>query len=324
VNVNFTSPFVVNSTEYFNAYIYTDGYITLGERVFQTPYFFPFVSPPIIAPSATDLISSTGNIYYRLTTDDLLLQAINAYVLDYDTDVGDGGSIVEALVVSWVNVPLAFASDITLSFQAILATTGARSYVSFLFSNSTNFGGPLVGINYGDGFSYHQESSEAGIEFRSNVNGVVGFFFYRMDGRSNGTTATQQPETTDPGNTDAPTSDVPISSTSTPAPVVSCTFDKDLRVLRRGSARFVVTNGRPEIRTDLQGIELCYSGTFNPICSTFTSSADATAICRSAGANYQSEWQYSHLSNSVCACVCVHVYGKGNLLHMMWSLNKWV
>ena len=257
--------------------------------MFQRPNVFPIVSPPIVAPSATDLSLSSGDIYYRLSTDETLLRAINGFVVDYDANIGDGRSISEALIVSWVNVPLAFATNFTLSFQAILATTGERSYAFFLFGNSSHPGGPLVGVNYGDDIRYYQENTQPGIESRSNINGVAGFFFYRLDERGNETITPPPTETTSPGRTDTFTSEAPVTND----PDVSCNFDRDLRVVRR-STTFEVTNGQPEVWTNIQGVEVCYSGTYNPVCSNFISEADAAAICRTAG-TYQSKWQHKTL-----------------------------
>ena len=240
----------------------------MGEgSLFQIPYNFPLQSPPIFAPFLSDLSTvSTGNIYYRLIRDQNLLRSIDSLIMAYDPSADESNPTIEALIVTWQDVPQAFVVSTTVSFQAVLATTGVSSYVFYLYGNSSHPDGATVGINYGDGVSYILEDNRAGIELRGNVYNAVGFFFYRVDGTESDSPATETTTTLPP----------------TAPPPVMCTFVGEFRVAGGTREIFQVYNGVPEYQTTIQHIEVCYNGIYNPICSEYISASDAAVICSDA------------------------------------------
>lgn len=245
----------------------------MGSRIFLLPTVFPIISSPIISPFGIDLsTASIGNIYYRISRDQSLLSVIDDYIEAYDPNAVQGSAVVEALVVTWVDVPLAFFVAETVSFQAVLATTGVSSYVFFFYGNSSHPDGALVGINFGDGISYVREDGNAGIEFRGNVYNAIGAFFYRVD---DFTLTTNSPVNT--------------PQSTTPPPIIPCQFDGNLRLAGGISEGFQVNNNVLEQHHTFDRLELCYNGRYNPICSRYVTPADATVICRIHGLNTQSK-----------------------------------
>ncbi len=266
-NISLGVPFIVNTTQYTQAFIYTDGYITLGERINQRPFQFPLMSPPIIAPFISDhTTESTGNVYYRTISDRNHLA-----VLGNTIGLGQSGEVEEALVVTWEQVPLEFSRQVN-SFQAVLATTGDRSYVIFLYGNESHNDGALIGINFGDGYSNITENNDYGIELRSNTQNYIGLFLYQVGGSGGGGPSTSS--TTSDFVTMIPT------MPDTPPSIESCDVERQFRSAGGVTTSFEVMNSRPNYQYNIRRVEVCHNSVYRPICSDFISTIEATVICR--------------------------------------------
>ena len=170
---------------------------TNGVLSFGSPYSdfgeeaFPIVSPPLIAPFLHNISTiNGGNVYYELTSDHDFIAGIvaGAPQLDPDDNLPDYTPTL-LFIATWDRVaPFSDSSSNRNTFQAILATDGETSTVSFVYGDIQWGEGAEIGFNAGDGVGFlsvpsARTSATVDIEFQTNVN-VTGLFIYRVDGES--------------------------------------------------------------------------------------------------------------------------------------------
>ena len=124
---------------------------------------------------------------YRLTRDPETLDIISNFISErYFPFVPS-----YAVVATWNMVPTDSSSDFSrYTFQAILASNGRYSFVTFTYGNLDGIRGVQVGFNLGDGYNYGDNmltnsylfSSSIDIHNRSNV-GIPGVYSFRVDSK---------------------------------------------------------------------------------------------------------------------------------------------
>ena len=167
----------------------TNGVISFGIPFTRAgPQNFPLPRPPLVAPFYHDInLVRGGTIYYRQTTDDDLLETVRRRIMEL-SDLRDFKPSL-LFIVTWQQVaPFFLFLSGENTFQAILATDGETSVVSFIYGDIQWGGRAEIGFNAGDGVSFlsvpsARTSATVDIEFQTNVN-VTGLFIYRVDGES--------------------------------------------------------------------------------------------------------------------------------------------
>ncbi|XP_065916878.1 uncharacterized protein [Dysidea avara] len=184
-------------------YVNANGVISLGGRyTTSTPRSLPLTGTyKIIAPYWADVDTrGTGNIYYRQTTDPILLaRATSEIRAAYP--MSQNLTITNMFIATWDSVGYYYRhTDKTNTFQCILATSGVESFVVFLYADGRiqwttgDFSGgddglggteALAGINAGDGENFitipgSLTPSIINITQTTNV-GIPGMWIFRVD-----------------------------------------------------------------------------------------------------------------------------------------------
>ena len=154
---------------------------------------FPFNSPPLIAPYFHDVdLNNGGTIFYRQTTDHNLVSGVDLLsavgtLVNLLTDLSDFNPSL-LFIATWYQVApfqSLFRESDRNTFQAVLATDGETSIVSFIYGDIQWGEGAEIGFNAGDGVSFLSVPPSGvdtrDIETQSNV-GVRGVFIYQVDG----------------------------------------------------------------------------------------------------------------------------------------------
>ena len=178
--------FSLHST--FLLQVSTNGVISFGIPFTRAgPLIFPLPRPPLVAPFYHDInLVRGGTIYYRQTTDDGLLETVRRRIMEL-SDLRDFKPSL-LFIVTWQQVaPFVLFLSGENTFQAILATDGETSVVSFIYGDIQWGQRAEIGFNAGDGLSSltvpsSGTSATVDIETQSNV-GVPGVFFYQVDGK---------------------------------------------------------------------------------------------------------------------------------------------
>jgi hypothetical protein len=82
--INLNHPINIYDSSYYNVYISINGYVSFGPISGSSIPTFSSLSSPVIAGLSVDLITSTnGNIFYRETTDQNVLNTLVNYLQTY-------------------------------------------------------------------------------------------------------------------------------------------------------------------------------------------------------------------------------------------------
>ena len=258
--VGLPSPIIFAGANFSLVFINYGGLLSLGDQFFGTPRDFPFNSIPLIAPFWADLSSNrSGNIYYRVLTNQTVIDRLSNGVDILNNEPTGTYRSISALLVTWQNVPLT-SGEGTGVFQAALTSNGSQSYLFLTYSDYTFPSGAVIGINVGNGndsisLATAREGNSIQIAYGSNVpmfqtRGVYGF---RLDSLVI-------------GDTPAP----PTFSTPTLPPCMD------------GDYMLSISQRLSNVSDSVSGVALvCVDGVYGGICSSGFDDSDALVLCRS-------------------------------------------
>lgn len=171
----------------------TNGIISFGGQVLT---FRTGATPPIpsILPFWIDInVRAGGSIFYRETSNATLLEkarllVVYSYCVNsvFSSEVADFVP-VSLFIATWDSVA-PFDSSLTgfNTFQVVLVTDGATSFVLYFYEDLQWGDGAQIGFNAGDGerqLIVTETVSEATSNFDSSSNiEVPGIFTFRVDG----------------------------------------------------------------------------------------------------------------------------------------------
>ena len=106
-------------------FVCTNGYISIDSSVFLSISSFSNLGSPTIAGLSMDLdTKSSGNIYYRETSDLFILESLKSYILAYDSSTNPFSLFLNsAFIVTYDNVPFYANPSTNNSFQIIITST---------------------------------------------------------------------------------------------------------------------------------------------------------------------------------------------------------
>ncbi|KAM6032779.1 sushi, nidogen and EGF-like domain-containing protein 1 isoform 3-T3 [Theristicus caerulescens] len=219
-------------------YVNNNGVVSFGMGVPEfTPQPFPLPGHrPFVAPYWADVDTRLGgDVFYRQSQEPELLARLARDLATAVTPPDPTPQPTWAFVATWHRVSFfGAASNKVNTFQAVLATTGATSFVILNYGDIqwttgiSNQGDPhsglggipaQAGFNSGDDIHYYnipgsRSPAVLHVGRRSNV-GVPGRWIFRVDEF----TATEGPHIfTETPNTPSPTPDTPSPTPNTPSP----------------------------------------------------------------------------------------------------------
>ena len=111
---------------YDSIYVSINGYVSLDSFSERSIPSFSALSSQLIAGLSMDLITTTtGNIYYRETSDSSILASVKSYILAYGSSKYSTFDLNSAFIVTYDNVPFYTSPSSYNSFQIILTTTSS-------------------------------------------------------------------------------------------------------------------------------------------------------------------------------------------------------
>ena len=138
-------------TLYDYIYVCTNGYISIDSIFSASIPSYNSLSSPLVAGLAVDLDTrSSGNIYYRETSDPLTLDSLKSYILTYDSSINPSFFFLNsAFIVTYDNVPFYGNASTINSFQIIITSTSDCETFAIVIYKYLNTGRS----NYYAGFS---------------------------------------------------------------------------------------------------------------------------------------------------------------------------
>ena len=161
----------------------TNGVLSFGQPHTSTSSggsnFDSVSSPPIIAPFWDDInVNVSGTIYYSQDSSPTIAELFRQEVLSQYA-ISFSPSLV--FVATWDRVAqFGGSSSIVNTFQVVVASDGARTFVRFIYGD-IQWGGPstLIGVTAGDGVNFimHPASLSSSVLLIANTSEI-----YRVDG----------------------------------------------------------------------------------------------------------------------------------------------
>ncbi|KAL5464049.1 hypothetical protein EMCRGX_G033006 [Ephydatia muelleri] len=155
--ITLPTPFLFYGINYSTIYVNNNGDLSFGlawTGIGPTP--FPITTYPVVAIYQADVDTrGTGSVWYRTTRNaTLLAKAAN----DIHSLTGTSVSLQWLFIATWDHVGYySYGTDKTNTFQAILATSNARSYALLQYADGLiqwPSSGAQVGFNAGNNLNY--------------------------------------------------------------------------------------------------------------------------------------------------------------------------
>ena len=147
---------------YNSIYVSINGYVSLDSFSAISIPSFSALNSQLIAGWSMDLDTRTsGNVYYRETTDSSILASVKSYILAYGSSKYSTFDLNSAFIVTYDNVPFFASSSTYNSFQIILTTTSscetfAVVIYKFISSGRSDY---YAGFSAKNGLLYKQIAS---------------------------------------------------------------------------------------------------------------------------------------------------------------------